>query len=188
MSSLEQQTLREYLDRVSARKSTPGGGAVAAVMAAEGCALINMVANFSEGEEFKEIVSTTSEAIQLLLQASEDDQEAFRTVMKAYRGEAEKEPALAQAAMVPVQIITICAGRLEHLEFLAARGNANLISDVAIAALLFDAAIRSSELNILINLRELAEPPAAATQIMRDLPSITSRLQYMISTVRTGLL
>ncbi|MBL6691611.1 MAG: cyclodeaminase/cyclohydrolase family protein [Pseudomonadales bacterium] len=188
MTELENQTLRSYLDHVSARKSTPGGGAVAAVMAAEACALMNMVANFSDGDEFAGIVAETSGAIDTLMQAGEDDQAAFKSVMKAYRGEGDMPAALQTAAEVPARIIKTCMSRLDHLEQLASRGNANLVSDVAIAALLFDAAIKSSELNILINIRELESPPDSLKKVLHDLPSASSRLHYIITTVRTGLL
>lgn len=188
MKQLDNQTLKDYLAQVSAKQSTPGGGAVAAVMAAEGCALMNMVANFSDGAIFEKIVTQTSEAIEKLLATAEADQAAFKAVMEAYRGRGDKTQALIDAALVPNRVIRICLSRLDHLEVLASKGNANLISDVAIAALMFDAAIKSSELNVLINLRELEQPPEELTTLLKDLPTATSRLSYIVNTVRTGLL
>ena len=187
MTPIKDLTIRDYLDQVSARNPTPGGGAVAAIIAAEGCALMNMVANFSEGEEFKKIVSATDKTLDALTKAGEADQDAFGAVMRAYRGQGDREAALSQAALVPAGIIGLCSSRLDHLEALAARGNPRLISDVAIAALLFDAAIKSSELNILINLRELDHPPEEAISVLRDLPTISVRLQDIVNTVRMGL-
>ncbi len=187
MTELKTQTLSNYLDQVSARKSTPGGGAVAAVMAAEACALMNMVANFSEGDAFDQIVTETTKTIDSLMDEAEADQTAFKTVMKAYRGEGEMTPALIGAADVPARIIRLCISRLDHLEQLATKGNSNLISDVAIAALLFDAAIKSSELNVMINIKELEAPPADISDTLKELPAATTRLQYIVSTVRTGL-
>ena len=187
MTDMQDLTIRDYLGQVSAGKATPGGGAVAAIIAAEACALMNMVANFSKGEEFEKMVSATDKTIDALTKAGEADQDAFKSVMRAYRGRGDKQAALSRAALVPADIINLCGSRLEHLEALAAKGNSSLISDVAIAALLFDAAIRSCELNILINLRELDHPPKEATSALHHLPSISSRLQYIVNTVRTDL-
>ncbi|MGB1685162.1 MAG: cyclodeaminase/cyclohydrolase family protein [Pseudomonadales bacterium] len=51
MSRISDQTVDGYLDAVSARRSTPGGGAVAAIVAAEACALLEMVLNFTQSED-----------------------------------------------------------------------------------------------------------------------------------------
>ncbi|MBO6558155.1 MAG: cyclodeaminase/cyclohydrolase family protein [Pseudomonadales bacterium] len=187
MTELINQKLGAYLDQVSAKKSTPGGGAVAAVMAAEACALMNMVANFTKGDEFSDVVTETTQTMERLMGEAEADQEAFKSVMKAYRSEGEMTPALIGAAEVPARIIDLCVSRLDHLELLATKGNSNLISDIAIAALLFDAAIKSSELNVMINIRELDEPPAKIASALKGLPAATTRLQYIVSTIRTGL-
>ena len=48
LDKLREQNLATYLDKLAARTSTPGGGAVAAVVAAEACSLVAMVANFSK--------------------------------------------------------------------------------------------------------------------------------------------
>ena len=47
LDKLREQNLAAYLDALAAKTSTPGGGAVAAVVAAEACSLVAMVANFS---------------------------------------------------------------------------------------------------------------------------------------------
>ncbi len=187
MSEFESLRLADYLAAIAARKSTPGGGSVAAVVAAEACALMGMVAQFSKGEAFEDIITSIDSAIAQLKQLASDDVAAFKNVMQAYRGDGDLLAAQHQAADVPAKVINLCLGQLDTLEYLAANGNANLISDVAIAALLMDSAIKSSELNILINIKDSPSQPAALKAVLDSLPAATTRLAYVTSTVRSGL-
>ena len=57
LDKLREQNLAAYLDALAAKTSTPGGGAVAAVVAAEACSLVAMVANFSKDETAKDIAA-----------------------------------------------------------------------------------------------------------------------------------
>ena len=188
MNDWAEQKINSYLEAVAARSPTPGGGSVAATVAAEGCALMKMVASFSEGELIPTILEEASAAIGELLTAGQADQEAFESVMQSHGGKGDKQAALVAAASVPASIIHICADRLEHLEYLAAHGNVRLLSDVAIAALLLDSAVRASEINILINLREAGQvQDEKIAKALELLPDVTARLQSVATTARQDL-
>ena len=86
-----------------------------------------------------------------------------------------------------MQVIEICLTHVEDLEYLSARGNPNLITDTAIASLLFDSALKSSELNILINMKDLDAIPRNLESAINRIPGATSRLQFVASSIRAGL-
>ena len=184
---LREQNLKTYLDALSAKTSTPGGGAVAAVVAAEACSLLAMVANFSKVETAKDIAARAQASVVDLLELGDQDTLAFESVMKAFKGEGDRLSACEQAASIPMHVIGICLTHVEDLEYLSARGNPNLITDTAIASLLFDSALKSSELNILINMKDLDAIPRNLESAINRVPGATSRLQFVASSIRAGL-
>jgi len=184
---LREQNLKTYLDALAAKTSTPGGGAVAAVVAAEACSLLSMVANFSKAETAKDIAARAQASIVSLLELGDQDTLAFESVMKAFKGEGDRLSACEQAASIPMHVIGICLTHVEDLEYLSARGNPNLITDTAIASLLFDSALKSSELNILINMKDLDAIPRNLESAINRIPGATSRLQFVASSIRAGL-
>ena len=173
MTKVADQTLREYLAQVAQKSSTPGGGAVAAVIAAEACALLSMVAHFTE-DDLGDLIDRTNKSMTNLLSLAEEDSRAFNLVMAAYKGDGELELALREAAEVPINIVRICYSHVTDLFLLAERGNKNLISDVAIAASLFSSALESSRFNVLINLRSME---GDATDLMREIIDIDQYLE-----------
>lgn len=173
MTKIADKTIREYLVQVAQKSSTPGGGAVAAVTAAEACALLSMVAHFTQ-DDLGGLLDRTNKSRANLLSLAEEDSRAFNLVMAAYKGDGELELALRDAAEIPAKIIRICCAHVTDLLLLAERGNRNLISDVAIAASLFSAALESSRFNVLINLRSME---GDATDLMREIIDIDQYLE-----------
>ena len=188
--NLSETTLAEYLEKVAARKSTPGGGAVAAISAAEGCALIAMVAAFTKkpnplpGDLLTRIEASNHE----LLRLADADAEAFEGVMAALRGKGDLNAASIEAARVPHQVIEIILSHLDDLEQLAQDGNPNLITDTGIAASLLDSALDASELNILINIRGLEESLTEEfSHCLDKLPHAKTRLSTVHKQVKNSL-
>ena len=150
-----------YLEQLAARKSTPGGGSVAALSAAEACGLIAMVANFSDGGQAEAIAREATEVMMTLLRLADEDSLAFKQVMQAYQGEADLQSALIAAATVPTHVLESSQTMQPHARYLLEHGNKNLVTDVGIAALLIHAAIKSCELNILINAKAMSAQNAS---------------------------
>ena len=119
--------------------------------------------------------------------SANQDALAFESVMKAFKGEGDRSSACEQAAGIPAQVIGICLTHVECLVYLSAQGNPNLITDTAIASLLFDSALKSSELNILINMKDFDAIPEVLESAINSVPGATNRLQFIASTIRTGL-
>ena len=57
------ETLHDYLGRLASRNPTPGGGAAGALHAAQGAALVAMVARFTTGGKYEQYGQTTSRII-----------------------------------------------------------------------------------------------------------------------------
>jgi methenyltetrahydrofolate cyclohydrolase len=86
------ETIGSYLERLAARVPAPGGGAAAALHAAQAAALLAMVARYTTGEKYAEhtarIARLTEEADELRVTAlhlAEEDEQAFTAVTEAYR-------------------------------------------------------------------------------------------------------
>ncbi|MFT7222466.1 MAG: formiminotetrahydrofolate cyclodeaminase [Candidatus Azotimanducaceae bacterium] len=154
---LGETKVSDFTDQLAARTSTPGGGAAAALTAAQACALIAMVANFTDACDGIKDRAVASQAT--LIDLGDKDATAFNSVMAAYKGKGDLESALAAAATVPSELIHISAKMTGDLEYLEEHGNKNLITDVGIAALLIHASMRASVLNIRVNTKAMKSEP-----------------------------
>jgi glutamate formiminotransferase/formiminotetrahydrofolate cyclodeaminase len=164
-------SIDQFLERLASSAPEPGGGAAAALVGALAAALVGMVASLTVGKEKfaaveDEMRRVRDEAAALrarLLEAIDRDAEAFRRVMDAYRLPRETDTqraarreatraALREAARVPAEVVTLC-GQVAALSRVAAeRGNPQVLSDAAVAAVLAEAAAASAALNVRINL------------------------------------
>ncbi|GAA1210144.1 cyclodeaminase/cyclohydrolase family protein [Prauserella alba] len=173
-------TIEDYLHELAARVPAPGGGAAAALHAAQSAALLSMVAHYSDGEKYAEHAVTVREACEaadelrgLCLELAEQDAEAFGAVAAAYKlpkqtAEEKHErsaaiaAALAEAGRVPARVIVLSARLVELAELLRPIGNPNVISDVAAAAVAARAAISTARVNVEINLAGITDPDVHA--------------------------
>ena len=89
----ERRRLSEWLDELASESPTPGGGAVAAISAATGAALVGMVGRLTMrkagyeavASRMEEIVGETDRERSELLDLADRDAEAFDDVLAAYR-------------------------------------------------------------------------------------------------------
>ncbi|WP_035847242.1 cyclodeaminase/cyclohydrolase family protein [Kitasatospora azatica] len=167
---MRDETISEFLDRLADRVPAPGGGASAALHAAQAAALLGMVARYSTGEKYaahQAVVDRIIRESDLLrgraLTLAEQDAAAFTAVTEAYRLPKEDEPAraarsaaiaqaLAGAARPPAEVITAALDAVELAETLLPIGNPNVITDVAAAAEAARAAATTARVNVEVNL------------------------------------
>ena len=155
----------------ASKEPTPGGGAIAALTAATGAALAEMVANLTFGKKDYEAVQTEMEELQAkaeeirnrMLELSQADADVFNIFMKALglpkntnEEKAIRTAAIQQAykdaAMVPFEIGELANQIFDLAELASRKGNQNLITDGIIAAINARAAVKSAFLNVRINL------------------------------------
>ena len=166
MNSIKSQKIEKFLDELSSSSPTPGGGAVAALSAAMAASLVEMVANLTIGKKGyekarKDIGILRYKAIgckSKLLKLADDDVEAFKAVMSAYKtkDKGKIRKALKKATQVPFKVKEIS----KKVEALAGRiakiGNKNAISDAKSAIYLAQSAAKSADENVKINRKALA--------------------------------
>lgn len=166
---ISSETIHVYLTRLASRAPTPGGGAAAALHAAQGAALVGMVARYTTGPKYEQhgelvrrIISTSDDLVAEALRLADADQVAFQGVIDAYglpSGTAELKAARAasiQAALVlaadtPAQLIGLAGSVVDLAAELFEVANATVISDVAAAADAARAAASTARVNIDIN-------------------------------------
>ncbi len=160
----KESTLTKYLEDLAAKLPAPGGGSAAALSAALGAALITMVVNFTLGkpkylkyEKDLQFILKESEALRLrFLDLVDLDVVAYQS--KDIRG----------ALDVPFMVCRLCFEAIKLCPPLIKKGNPNLISDVAVAAVLLESAFFGANFNVEINLKYLKEKDFAA-KVRREL-------------------
>ncbi|MEO3870134.1 cyclodeaminase/cyclohydrolase family protein [Nonomuraea sp. B12E4] len=160
--------LAELADKVPA----PGGGATAALHAAQAAALLGMVARYTTGEKYaahaETVVAVIGETDTLrarALRLAEEDAAAFTAVTTAYRlpkGEergAAIAEALAGAAEPPARVVETATRVIELCESLLPIANRNVVTDVAAAAEAARAALTTARVNVEVNLGGIRSEP-----------------------------
>ena len=166
----------DLLAALGEKSPTPGGGAVAALTGAIGAALGLMVVNYSVGKKslaehdhlHREALGTLGTLRDRTVELADADAVAYGRVnelMSLDEADARRQrelPIAVRAAIdVPSAVITSSLEMLNLLQRLCGTTNRSLASDLAIAALLAEAAARAAAWNVRINLPMLGDEPAA---------------------------
>ena len=175
--------LREYLDDLAAKKPVPGGGSVAALTAANGTSLMSMVANYTIGKpeyidiegKIEGILQETQKLGSELRALIDGDIDAYRKLSTALKGLVGDDAKLAKlyknAIEPPFKVCEITGKCMKLCRVLAECGNKNLVTDTAIAAILFEAAFFSAKFNVYVNLKYIKDMDYIA-RIHQNLASI----------------
>jgi methenyltetrahydrofolate cyclohydrolase len=201
---IRDEKLGDFLDRLADRVPAPGGGAVAALHAAQGAALLGMVARYTTGERYAEhqvtigrIITEVDELRNIALRLAEADADAFTAVADAYalpkatdEQKAARSAAIGQAlvnaAWPPAQVISVAGMVVDLAEALVAIGNPNVISDVAAAAEAARAAAATARVNVEINLAGITDEQASLEMIAETgkADDIIARAEQVTAAVR----
>ncbi len=204
---MREETIGEYLERLAAREPAPGGGAAAALHAAQAAALVAMVARYTTGEKYaahaERVGHVTAEADRLRERALElagEDAEAFTAVTDAYRlpraDDAQKAArsaaiaaALAGAARPPAEVVAVAASVVALAEALLPIGNPNVVTDVAAAAEAARAAATTARVNVEINLGGIKDEALRAelTTAVASVDALSARASSLTEAVRAEL-
>ena len=161
------------LDAIAAKSPAPGGGAVACATGALGAALARMVVSYSLGKKnlaehqpaLERAAHTLDNARAVLVELADEDAaayEAVNTLTKLPETDPTRTrdlPAAAERSVqVPLAALAACVNVLRLVESLGPISNRHLRSDLAIAGLLAEAAARSAEWNVRVNVPLLVNP------------------------------
>jgi formiminotetrahydrofolate cyclodeaminase len=162
---LRTMTIEAAFEAVAARRPAPGGGAVSAIAAGLAAALGRMAAAFSDRSDLPEAVADAASRLQraqaALLELADDDAAAYARLTaleKLDEGDPQREELPAAAALatsVPLAIAATASSALAAAEVLVPACNRWLRSDLAISAILAEAAARSAARMVDANLSTL---------------------------------
>ena len=196
---MRDDTIAAFLDQLAARVPAPGGGATAALQAAQAAALLGMVARYSDGPRYdaelmNRIVTEADALREDALALAEADADAFGAVAGAYRlpraterekaiRSAEISSALAGAARPPADVVRTALRLVGLAGDLWPAGNHTMIADVAATAAV------TARLMIEVNLTGirdlvLAQELAAAAALA---DTVTERADAIIAAVRAEI-
>ncbi|MEE4608842.1 MAG: cyclodeaminase/cyclohydrolase family protein [Desulfobacteraceae bacterium] len=173
---LATMSVSEYLAKTASGDPLPGGGSSAALSAALGAALTEMVANLTIGRKGFEAVdadmrSAAKQAAALRAKLTLDidrDSDAYTRVLAAFKlpkeTEAQKadraqaiQDAFKQAALVPLGVARDALLVMDLGRAAIAKGNPNAASDGAAGVLAARMAVRAAVYNVRINLNSIRD-------------------------------
>ena len=173
---LATMSVSEYLAKTASGDPLPGGGSSAALSAALGAALTEMVANLTIGRKGFEAVdadmrSAAKQAAALRAKLTLDidrDSDAYTRVLAAFKlpkeTEAQKadraqaiQDAFKQAALVPLGVARDALLVMDLGRAAIAKGNPNAASDGAAGVLAARMAVRAAVYNVRINLKSIKD-------------------------------
>lgn len=197
-------TIGDFLARLAGRVPAPGAGAVAALHAAQGAALLGMVARYTTGPVDAghqlmtgRIITEADELQAIALRLAEADEDAFTAVSEACKlpeatgdEKSARSSAIAQAlvnaAWPQARVISVAAMVLDLAEALAAIGNRNVIGEVAAAAEAARASAATARVTIEISLAGITDEQASLDMIAETgkADDIITRAAQVTATIR----
>lgn len=158
-------TIKEFVNDLASNKPI-GGGCGCALVAALAAALGQMVGSLTinkkkyinNKQELTELMNETSELINILLQAIEDDQKALYPLLQAYKISKEDKSreqtiqnALKQAALSPYNLFLNITKVIDLLQKYSQLGSPIALSDAATGAMLAHGALYGTAINVKVN-------------------------------------
>lgn len=181
---LIKKDLRAFADATASESPAPGGGSVGAYVGALGASLAIMVANLSSHkrgwderwEAFSEAAERGQRLKDALLQAVDEDTNAFNAIMAAFGlpKETPEEKAARKRAIqastrlateVPFRVMQLSLESLPLIKQMAETGNPNSVSDAGVGALCARAAVYGAFLNVKTNAAGLDDKDFAAKAV-----------------------
>ncbi|MDP7537136.1 MAG: cyclodeaminase/cyclohydrolase family protein [Methylococcales bacterium] len=201
MTEIKDKSIQLFLEELASHEATPGGGSAAAVMGATAAALTSMVCNLTIG---KPKYSAVESDMKVLLAKSEvlrekftamikADVEGFNQVMLAYglpkesREDKERRTAAIQAALkeateVPLACAIASAEVISLSQEAAEKGNTNVITDAGVSVVSAHAALKSSALNVYINVGSIRDKRYGAEKLA-ELEKILVKAEVSVDSI-----
>ena len=173
-------TVSTFLEELSSKKPTPGGGGAAALGGAQGVALGEMVINLTLG---KKKYADVEEKMQLLLvrleeirteflRLADEDARVFAPLAAAYGlpsgTEEEKkhkeevlETHLLAASLVPKAVMEQAVEAIKIMDILAHKGSRLAVSDVGVGVSFLRTALLGAKMNVSINTKFMKQRKTA---------------------------
>ncbi|MGB9771124.1 MAG: glutamate formimidoyltransferase [Candidatus Kapaibacteriota bacterium] len=198
---LANSSVREFIQKISARTPAPGGGSASAAIAAIGSALGCMVAQLTYGvrkfehltDDLRKVIPPLYYTTRELISMIDADANAFNEYMEAMRlpktspeeiltRENAMQEGLKKAIMVPLTTMRLAFQCWEALKEVARIGNISSKSDIEVGAKALETGIWGAYRNILINLPTLKDEDFKA-KIIEEAEQIVEQSQQNLEDV-----
>jgi len=170
------ESISKYIDDLAARQPTPGGGSAAALNAALGAALLEMVCNFTAGnkkyKDIEEIIGTHAAALTKIREdftaLIDEDVKIYGAICGAFKTKDEKiiDKALKDGYYISLKMCKLAKSGMEIAVDLADKSNVSLITDVGCGAELLRACFNSAVFNSRINLKGIKDTSFTERQML----------------------
>ena len=197
MEDFTRLRVERFLNQLADRVPTPGGGSVAALTGSLACAMARMVAGYSVKKKTEESVRNRIEEVSDKLRRADEllralvtqDAEVYETMTAAARAarddpsrESGHQQAILRAIAVPMEMAALASNTLDILDEFLPLANPYLISDVGVAAVLAEAAVRASAFSIRVNTSALVDEPTRS-RIEAEIGEIIKRAARTSSSI-----
>jgi glutamate formiminotransferase / formiminotetrahydrofolate cyclodeaminase len=198
---LADSSLRQFIESVGARSSSPGGGAVSAAAAAMGTALGAMAGKLTFGvrkfesvdHEMRENIPPLYKAYKALIPMIDADSQAYSDYAAALQmpkdtaQEKEKraqamQDGLKKAIDVPLSTMRIADAAWDALGHIARFANIASASDVEVGARVLELGIWGAWRNVLINTKDIKDK-AYKTDVIKEADDIADRAKKKCSEI-----
>lgn len=173
---LTQMTIEEFIEQLASANPAPGGGSASALAGALAAGMVEMACNLTVGrekfsdveEELQVVLGRARELRQSMLEAVDQDTEAYNAVSQAYKlpktTDEEKairaaaiQSALQYATEVPLKVAQAAMETYQLGQIAIKKSNPNVASDARVALLLASAARDGAIANVEINLASITD-------------------------------
>ena len=162
--------LKDYLEKLGAKESVPGGGGASALSGAYGVSLGLMVISFTSGKkkyaEFEPRLQYIKDKLLKLrtrfLELSDEDEKVFYPLSQAYGlpdetveekdyKETTLETCLSNASMTSIKVMEAACEALDLMQELCDNGSKLMLSDVGVGVSFLNTALQGAVMNVYIN-------------------------------------
>lgn len=193
------QTVGGFLESLSAKVPTPGGGAAAAITGATAAATAGMVVSYSVGkkpladhDQFnRDAQKQLIRARQMFLTLGDEDAAGYGELNALWKLDKDDparvtgwENAVSGAIGPPMAMLALSVEVLRLCEQLVARTNKQLKSDLGVAAVLGQASARSAAWNVKINIPLL--PADDQDCVHKEVDTMLLHAQALCDSIETG--
>ncbi|MEY8353123.1 cyclodeaminase/cyclohydrolase family protein [Lachnospiraceae bacterium 54-53] len=178
---IQDQTIHAFLETLSSKSPTPGGGGASGLGGAIGTALGEMVVNLTVGkkryadveEEMQSVLKELESLKEEFIRLAGEDEIVFAPLAAAYGLSADTEEEkkhreevlearLLAATLVPVAVMEQALKALGLMEVLAHKGSRLAVSDVGVGVQFIRSALLGAKMNVSINTKSMKQREKAA--------------------------
>ena len=162
MPNYDKQRLDLFLDRLGSASGAPGGGAGAALCAATGAALLEMVMRINKEKKDVSFVMAVRRRLQKLMTLDAQAFAAISVLVKGSKHTAAFQTALKNGAKYPQEMCRLVSELSVYTARQKNKTSRWLLSDLKEVAILLTAAFECAKLNVNVNLNSLKNRTSAA--------------------------